>query len=384
MNNKTLANFEKWFSNDNSLFFAFGDYVDGDHLPPYVSFSSLLQLENLKPFTKDALVFLEEDEGGIELNWGVRAYSQFQDIFDLSIKNGTPVFNRHYCYYESLVYLMESITAWLDKNVLAALTLIRPFLELSLFHVYWYLRCKDSGYERYYLWLEGKKGKPPFKDMMNFIFENLPTKDHVADKQIKKIERILSNSYKSISSYNHTPKLDETVVNLGGGLGKVSLDLFFYYLASIKLVLRQLTYLYALAYPMSMFPVDRYGKWGFGGPVGLFFDNTNYQVLGKYLGMQNLDKMKKDFAKVNEVEVLLSWFNGQVNASEEEVEQSWEETATEDSISSIKEIGHRIAIFKAKSRSLSWATNYFQEKLDGVSEVDLDKYDDVMNMVNNW
>ncbi len=151
-------NFERWFTDDGPEFISFGEYFSGSKAP-FTSFGVLLNLdnENLKPFTRDALKFLESDKSAIELNWGFRAYSQFQDLLGLTINDDSPVWNRHYCYYESLVYLRESLTAWLDQNILAAMTLVRPFLELSIFHLYWYLRCEQGNYGDYYLWLEGKK-----------------------------------------------------------------------------------------------------------------------------------------------------------------------------------------------------------------------------------
>jgi len=150
--NENTEKFERWFTDGDPNFFAFGEYFDGS-TPPFASFQILLQLdnENLKPFTKDALEFLKNDKSAIELNWGFRAYSQFQDLLGLTMSNDSPVWNRHYCYYESLVYLRESITAWLDQNVLAAMALIRPFLELSIFHLYWYLRCEHNEYTDFYL-----------------------------------------------------------------------------------------------------------------------------------------------------------------------------------------------------------------------------------------
>jgi hypothetical protein len=62
---------------------------------------------NLKPFTKDALIALEGVESFIQLKDGIRAYTQFQDILDIVItQDETPIlWNRHYCYFESLVYL---------------------------------------------------------------------------------------------------------------------------------------------------------------------------------------------------------------------------------------------------------------------------------------
>src|SRR5215216_4099480 len=108
--------FEQWFNDDQAEFSSIGEHFSGN-TAPYVSFGVLLNLEkeNLKPFTRDALEFLKSDESAIELNWGFRAYSQFQDLLGLTINDNSPVWNRHYCYYESLVYLRESITAWLDQ-----------------------------------------------------------------------------------------------------------------------------------------------------------------------------------------------------------------------------------------------------------------------------
>jgi hypothetical protein len=129
---QVLENFARWFT-DNPTFFGFGEYFDGD-TPPDIPFQVLLPLENgnLKPFTKDALQFLQTNESVNELNWGFRAYSQFQDILGLSLQDDSPLWNRHYCYYESLVYLKESIAAWLDQNILAAMTLIRPFVFANI------------------------------------------------------------------------------------------------------------------------------------------------------------------------------------------------------------------------------------------------------------
>lgn len=378
-------NFEKWFSDDNLEFFSFGEHFDGD-TPPYVSFGVLLKLEkkNLKPFTSDALEFLKSDERAIELNWGFRAYSQFQDLLSLTINDNSPVWNRHCCYYESLVYLSESIKAWLDQNILAAMTLVRPFLELSVFHLYWYLRCEHNDYENYYLWLQGKKGKPPFKNQLDFVFDHLPTKDFVSPKKLDKIKEILNNSYKDASTYNHTPKIDESVVSLGGGAGKISYYLFFFHMASLNLVLRQLTYLYILAYPMSLFHVDRHKKWGYGGPVGLFFDSANFAIIKEYLGLDNLQRMKVDFANLQEVKDLLSWFEGQPNLSESEIENSWQEFIGDQPHSDVKIMEDRLSIFKVHVRILGWFMNYFHEPSTSNDNISDEMLEKVMKLIKNW
>jgi hypothetical protein len=387
--NENLENFEKWFGDCNSGIFTFGEYFDGTK-PSYVPFGILLQLENnnLKPFTRDALEFLKNDNSAIELNWGFRAYSQFQDLLGLSMNDDSPMWNRHYCYYESLVYLRESVVAWLDQNVLAAMVLIRPFIELSIFHLYWYLKCEHDDYADYYLWLEGKKGKPPFKNQLDFVFDNIPTKDFVSPKKLEKIKEIINKSYKSACTYNHTPKIDESIMSLGGGAGRISFYLFFYYIASLNLVIRQLIYLYVLCYPMALFPVDRYKKWGYGGPVGLFFDFANFAVIKEYLGFENLQKMKADFQKLTEVKGLLSWFEGQRNLNRAEIEKTWQEfvsdkpSISKNKYANIKE--HRLAMFKAEFRALGWFTNYFHEPPQNDDEISDEMLDRIIKRINNW
>ena len=228
---KNPENFLKWFD-DNSAFFGFGEYFESDN-PPKVSLLTSLALNpnDLKSFTKDALEYLDQDDSGKELKLGFQAYSQFQDILNIVVHDEKSIWNRHYCYYESLVYLREGVVSWLDKNILAGMALLRPFLELAMLHVYWYLRCERVGYDNFYRWLNGKKEKPPFKNQLDYIFDNLPSKSVISPKRLNNLKEALYGFFKALSTYNHTPKIDESLVNLGGGLGNISLDSFYYYLA---------------------------------------------------------------------------------------------------------------------------------------------------------
>lgn len=163
-------------------FISYGEYYEG--APKDVPLSSLLGIntKDLKQFTK-ALFETDESSEGLqnllsELSRGISALFQFQDILDISLdENGSPLVSRHYCYYESLIYLRESVVSWLDKNVLAALTLLRPFLELSVLHLYWHIRCRLSSYKSYYDWLTlygSDRGKPSFKASLDYVLKNLP------------------------------------------------------------------------------------------------------------------------------------------------------------------------------------------------------------------
>lgn len=67
------------------------------------------------------------------------------------------------------------IVSWLNRNVLAAVTPLRPFLELSLLHICWYLRSKQSSYKPYYDWpeLDKAKGRPRFREALDYALNNL-------------------------------------------------------------------------------------------------------------------------------------------------------------------------------------------------------------------
>jgi hypothetical protein len=353
--------FLKWFNN-TPAFWGYGEYFEGDS-PPEVPLTQVLNLqrEKVKPFTIDVLEHLEKSDQGKELKLGIQAFSQFQDILGVSLHDDEDLWNRHYCYYESLVYLHEGVVAWLDQNVLAALALIRPFLELSVLHIYWFLRSERTGYKDLYLWMDDKKPKPAFRNQLDFILQSLQT-TLPSGKRIRRVNEILVKSYKHLSAYHHSPKIDESVVSMSGGPGLISLETFFYYLASLNIVLRQVVFLYVLTYPTALSPVNRYKRWGFGGPMGLFFDANNFAILRAYLGEESTARMKGELADSEEVRANLDWFESEHDLTDEELEADWERLLENTKSSSVGKdiyhLGSRIAFHKAQSRAMGWAMNY--------------------------
>lgn len=355
-------------------FLGFGEYFEGT--PQDVPLASLLELNtrDLKQFTKNLLESkeLSKDTQALlsELSRGISAIFQFQDILDVSLdEEGSPIFGRHHCYYESLIYLRESAVSWLDRNVLAALTLLRPFLELSVLHLYWYLRCRTDTYKPFYDWLThygSDRGRPSFRATLDYVFENVPTKGWVDERRAQELKQVFRNLYRSLCSYHHAPKMDESVAAESGGFGSISLESFFYYLHTANILLHQIVYLYILSYPMSLFPVDRHEKWGFeGGPVGLFFDKVNYGRLEAYVGKENCSNLRQSLRQVPDVVSLTTWFDSLPNLSQEELDMDWERIQRENP--SLKEthstdLRHRLAIMRAFKRSEAWALNYILEQ----------------------
>ena len=353
-------NFDKWFTNSMG-FIAWGDCFYGD-TPELESFFHIFNInkENVKPFTKDISYFLENNDQVIDVKWGVKAYFQFQDILAVE-EDGNPLTHRHYCYYESLVAVRESIVSCLDQNILAGLVLLRPFLELSLMHLYWYIRCEHKGYKPYYDWFEGKKGKPPFKNQLDYIFSNLSAEGHISHKEIIEIKDAINNIYKSLCSYNHTPKLDESIINLCGGWGNISKHGFTSYWRKISNLLRKIVHLYILVYPMALFPVDRYQKWAFHGPLGLTFDKYNFAYLKMFIGFDKLSQLMDQLVLSEAVIHWYQWFNSLPDLDDKEIEKDWIKFFKEYNLFDTEDVIIRNNLYKANARLNSWFPNYLHE-----------------------
>ena len=358
--------------------FALGEYTEDEEPLDYSIYTLVgLQEEELKPGIKQTLENLNTTEAAevlTEFSRAVHGYYQFQDILDLTLETGVPVFNRHYCYYESLVYLRESILSWLDGNVLAATTLLRPFLELTMLHLYWYLRSKKEGYQSYYEWLNGKSQGPGFKKQVNYIFSKLVVKDCFSSSELGTIKDNILKLYKWGCIYNHTPKVEESMFHVAGGTvadkSNLTVSLGYYPLMALPL-LREVVCTFMLVYPMSFFPVDRYAKWGFGGLHGIFLDHTNVVILKAALTSPRFKTIKSKVAGSSEIESNLNWFMEQAKLSDKQLEESWVEFQDMykfqdmDSLeASDEDLLHlwagRISLVKSARRNFGWIANYLE------------------------
>ena len=385
MNEKLLNHFAE---DNNKVFIGIGEYFQGD--PPEKALFEVLNIpeSQLKSFAIELIKGAKEDETMKktlnEFSQGISAYTQFQDILDITFRETDPEINRHYCYYESLVYLREIGACFLDKNFLAAFTLLRPFMELAILHLYWFMRCEETGYHPYYQWLNGTKEKPPYKHMFDYVFENLSTRDYVDSKRVSHLREILQKIYRMLCAYNHTPKIEESLVTLSGGQYRLSLFAFFYFLFWANMLLRQLVYLYILVYPMSLFPVEGYKKWGFGGPVGIFIDPVNFAYLRSFLGEENLSRLQEQLEAFPQVQDLVDDFEQRPDLSEEEIEESWQKFESSlNSETDLSDIIVRLARAKATMRAISWGLNYIQISTNE-QEIPQEVLDKVEGMMRDW
>jgi hypothetical protein len=296
-------------------------------------------------------------------------------MLDISRESGVPVFNRHYCYYESLVYLRESIVSWLDGNVLAATTLLRPFMELAVLHLYWYSRSRIEGYGPYYEWLAGNIAKPPFRNQVDYIFDHLPIKACFDEGELDTVRSSLTEIYRWGCIYNHTPKVEESLFHIArgsGAKGRTRQDLVValaYYPLVCAPLLQEVLCTFLLAYPMALFPVERYAKWGFAsGPVGTFIDITDGTILREALGRKRFEAIKSKVKHSSEIKEKLDWFAEEPNLSEEELGNSWSDFQRSNNV----DLSHmdarmanswaaRVSMTKSCLRALGWAMNYMED-----------------------
>ncbi len=379
------------FAIDNDVVFTgIGDYFQGE--PREKAIFEVLNIpeSQLNPFAIELINGAREhetiDKDLNEFSRGFSAYTQFQDILEITFRETDQVTNRHYCYCESLVYLREIGASLLNKNLLAAFTLLRPFMELAILHLYWSLRSDKSKYQPYYQWLKGKKAKPPFRNMLEYVFENLPTRDYVDSERVSRLRKVLLEFYQVSCAYNHSPKIEESVVTLSGGHDRLSFYTFFYFLSRANILLRQLVYLYVLVYPMSIFPVEGYKKWGYGGPVGIFFDPVNFAHLRSFLGEENLSNLQEQLKTFPRVEDLVEHFEQLPDLSEGEIEESWRELEpSEDNETNEPSVILRLAQAKAKMRAIGWALNYIPiQNSPNEQEMPQEVLDKVKGMLRDW
>ena len=154
-------------------------------------------------------------------------------------------------------------------------------------------------------------------------------------------------------------------------------------------MLKQIVYLYVLAYPLSLFPIDRVKKWGFGGPVGIFFDEMNYHSIALFLGEQNVAKLKTSLSKLENVKLNLDWYRGFPDLSPLEIETDWKrfltDTNSEASLpTNVTDLGNRIAIHKAQFRALNWRMNYHHAEKDVDKIMSDQALEKILKQLNNW
>lgn len=375
-----------------SPFVGFAEYFHGE--PPDFSITKILNIkkEELNTFGK-ITVKESYDEKEInnflkKLKFGVHAYMQFQDLLDQSLTLADEkdiekdLFHcRHYCYFESLVYLRQCVIGLLNNNVISSLVLMRPFLELSILNLYWHYLSKKKGVYRLTEWMKEERGTPPFKNSLEYVLKNHLEITSKIEKSVNIVKDHFETIFSSLSDYNHTPKLPKSIGAKSGGLNAPHLEDFLYSIHMLNMIIYPLVTLYTVSYPMILFPVNCYKKFGFKGPMNLFADECHFKILARYLNENQMNFLKKIMKESDIVKGNLDFYNQNPDLSEKDIIQGWNET-NKNKRTKTNNINVLINKHKAKFRSVQWFMNYIQyneyrKKIDNeISDEEAEKFYD--------
>lgn len=286
-----------------------------------------------------------------------RAYYCFQDLMEAVLHFDAPNEHRHYCYYESLGYLREIGHTLLSGNFLATLTLIRPFLELSVLHLYW--RAREDEYAQFYRWMQTGEGKPPFRNCVEELFKNTPTIARISEKRAHYLSQSVLAIYRDACAYTHVAKLDESYVALSGGNQRATASGASIALAQAQRCLGSVLFLYALAYPMVLFPLPVHRKFGMGGPVGLFAPHEACALFEAAVGEVEVESLRRRLRDDDNVMARHDWFNARQDLSDEEIEADWQDHLVRIPMTDPpSDLRSRLATVRAQIRAISWSFNY--------------------------
>jgi hypothetical protein len=254
-----------------------------------------------------------------EAAWSGSAIQEFQDLLDLTFPKTGRFFNVHYLFFESLSAFRESVLSGLNGQLQASLAVLRAGLEMFTFHLWWRerLRFEDS-FEPFYDWLFGLKGSPPFKNVIDSVFENpdMPLSGTTKDT--------FDALYGKLCAYAHKPLIDQAITSLKGtNLTIVNTEVLYFWLDLLQNTQRVVLDLAVSNSPMCLFPLPLHTKFGFNPPVGVFFDKANFLSLEMSLGAERLKSYQDHFRSREPVVTLLPWFNGFPDRSEREILSSW-------------------------------------------------------------
>lgn len=379
---------DRWFSEWGQISHrALAVYADGT--PPERDLRSLLELDEalLNDFARDLLQLPPEGPvAGMlrEIQHGVHAYHQFQDLLEVLLDGSSPMEGRHYPYYESIVYLREGLTALLLGRHLAAISLGRPFLELAVTHLYWRMKGESIGFAEYYEWFEGDRRNRPFRNMLEWTVDNLPTAERVGGPRLARLRTALPEMYKKICAYHHAPRPKESMVTLGGGLSEPNVYPFMLAMTQWNILIREVVHLYVLAYPMSLFPVAIHERCGFAPPVGIFCDETASAVICRFLSPNAQVTLKEQLRGSDLVQERLAWFDDRPKLSEAQMEESWQRhranVRMKDDVTSLSE---RLTRYKSWSRATGWMVNYLASP-ELNEEISDEAVDEAMRVLKDW
>ena len=254
-----------------------------------------------------------------EVAWSAQALVEFMDLDNFMRPALGQWQHRNYLYLEAISALREATVGIFNGTPRASIGLLRSVLEMLLLHCWWQEHiCRKGKSDHFYEWLEGKRHKPNFKDVVkdNFKFLDIPADTHAMEH--------VNRTYERLCSYVHAPirKESVTILNRGNALG-CSIEVLLHWLTlardSLRIALEHLIHLH----PQCLFPVDITRKFGFNPPVGMYFDRFNFVPLEAVLGE---DQIKNYRARVSDHHIVsgaMEFYDSQPDLTHEQILATW-------------------------------------------------------------
>lgn len=256
-----------------------------------------------------------------EVAWLSQALIEFADLLSF-FKSGEkgPFQHKNYLYFETIQTLREATVAMLNGSPRASTGLLRAVLEMTLLHCYWQKSIEKTGSsKRFYDWLNGRKLKPKFRDVLanNLKWLEIPAAEMSKDE--------VQRTYDQLCAYVHAPIHKESLTMLNqGNIGGVSTGVLCNWLVLARDALRIALHQFVHLYPQCLFPVDITKKFGFNPPAGMYFDKFNMVPLKAVFNDSQIESWTSRLKCHPTVEFALDFHNSRPNLTKERILQSWD------------------------------------------------------------
>ena len=284
-----------------------------------------------------------------------QALIEFMDLADFTLQGKGRRQRKNYLYFEAISALREATVGMLNGSPRASTGLLRSVLEMLLLHCWWQAHISRTGSsKKFYNWLEGRRPKPRFKDVVkdNFNFLGIPA-DTAAMEQVE-------HTYSRLCSYVHAPLLKESVTTLNqGNQSHVGIAVLQHWLAlardTLRIALEQFVYLH----PQCLFPVDITRKFGFNPPVGMYFDRYNFVPLMAVFGAAQIETYRARLRDHDFVQFAMQLYESRRDLTREQILETWnDEDGSETAYDASDDVLSKWFRTKSQMRVASWLVSY--------------------------
>lgn len=281
-----------------------------------------IEKNSLSPTALSALESVEElaeeiPEDWEKFIWSLAAFIHIQDLFECPLQDGddiNSIFQQYYFYYESKSILIECILAWLEGLYIASNTLLRPFLEFSLYQNYYIRIVRDK--------TTYKPLEKYFKDQIQPGQSKAIRHAMPQDNFCRPIRFRINTHLKALSNISqHVYHPDASTFQHRSQVTRHSVEGLFFW-KDIHMILECALWVYYTNIPTAFFPIDVMRKFGFNGPVGIFADRWTARIIqnslspADYLGF-------KQYAESQALETI-AWGQSYPDLPDTEVVGTWD------------------------------------------------------------